>query len=340
MNISTLATTTDKTAAIGDLIARYELSNRADGKSLKTVTWYTEILKSFCSYLERKQLPDDLSAFNIDNVREYILYLRQRPRFEGHPYTPQQEKTISARTVQCHVRALKAFSSWLYREGYTCDNVLKHLKLPKASRNLVEPLNPSEIRTIMSAIDQRAGDGARNHTLLLLALDTGLRAAEIAEATLPRLNLKDGYIKVMGKGSKERIVPIGNQVRLALLHYINHIRPQVASSTDHIFVSRSGKPITVNTIKLMFSRLAKRSGVRRLHAHLCRHTFSVNYLLNGGDAFTLQNILGHSSLDMVRNYLNFTASQITGRQHQFSPVDRLLDQTNEAMSLAQPKPHH
>ena len=154
-----------------------------------------------------------------------------------------------------------------------------------------------------------------------------MRASELAGIKLGQLNLKDGYIKVMGKGSKERTVPIGRFVQMTLWHYMDRIRPKPADpKCDNLFLSREGKPITVNTMKLVFSRLAKKSGVDRLHAHLCRHTFAINYLLNGGDIFSLKEILGHTTLDMVNHYLHFTTSQITAQHHKYSPMDRLHEE--------------
>jgi site-specific recombinase XerD len=84
--------------------------------------------------------------------------------------------------------------------------------------------------------------------------------------------------------------------------------------------------MTANAIKLMFSRLAKKSGVGRLHAHLCRHTFAVNYLLNGGDIFTLKEILGHTTLEMVNHYLHFTKAQISDQHRKYSPMDKMQEQ--------------
>lgn len=128
----------------------------------------------------------------------------------------------------------------------------------------------------------------------------------------------------MGKGSKERIVPIGKYVQMTLWHYVDKVRPKPFSGDcDNLFLSREGKPITVNTIKLMFSRLARASGVKRLHAHLCRHTFAINYLMNGGDIFSLREIVGHTTLDMVNHYLHFTSTQITEQHHKYSPMDKL-----------------
>jgi site-specific recombinase XerD len=309
---------------IKELVGRYELSNIAEGKSPKTIAWYRDMLTQFSVYLKTKQYSSDPSGFNLDTVRGYVLYLRHKPKFEGHPYTPAQAKSISPRTVQCHVRALKAFSSWLYAEGCTLDNRLKNLKIPKAPVTVVEPLTPEEIKMVTASINKESPTGNRNYTLFATLLDTGLRASEAATITLPNLNLADGYIKVMGKGSKERIVPIGKYIQMTLWSYIDKVRPEpISTDYNNLFLTYAGKPITVNTVKLVFSRLARSSGVERLHAHLCRHTFAINYLLNGGDIFSLREILGHTTLEMVNHYLHFTSSQITDQHHKYSPMDRL-----------------
>ena len=321
-----------KALAIDELMTRYAISNEVDGKSLTTVKWYREILTSFFDHVKSESGGDGLSVFTLDAAREYIIYLRNKPRFQGHPFTPEQDRPLSAETLRCHSRALKAFSSWLYREGYTAENRLKNLKLPKAAAKMMEPLTPEEIHKIASITNSHSPTGTRNHALLVLALDTGLRASEIAGIRLGRLNLEKGYIKVVGKGSKERIVPIGKFVERALWHYIDKVRPKPADQCDELFLSQEGKPITVNTIKLLFSRLARRSGIRRLHAHLCRHTFAINYLLNGGDIFSLREILGHTTLEMVNHYLHFTSAQITEQHRKYSPMDRLQSKTKQPLS--------
>jgi len=309
------------TLSLEELIDLYEVSNRAEGMSPKTTCWYTSNLKAFIEYLEAEHNLCDLTTFNIDTVRKYILHLRDRPKFQGHPYIPAQTITLSPRSLQCHVRTLKAFSSRLHAEGYTDENHLQNLKLPKAPVTVMEPLTPQEIEKVTASINKKSPISARNHATLL---DTGMRASELAGITLGNLNLTDGYIKVMGKGSKERIVPIGKYVRRVLWDYIDRSRPKPASQDiSNLFLTTDGKPITVNTLKLLFTRLAKSSGVKRLHAHLCRHTFAINYLLNGGDIFSLREILGHTTLEMVNHYLHFTSSQITSQHHKYSPMDKL-----------------
>ena len=258
----------EKQVALGiaELIESYHLSNRAEGKSEKTTTWYKEMLSAFIRYLREEHEMSDLSAFTVSRVRQYVLYLRNKPRFKGHPSTPQKEGILSPHTVQCHVRALKAFSTWVYTEGYTEANRLKNLKLPKAPTLLIEPLTPEEIDKILSCIQRKSYVGIRDRAILVTFLDTGLRASELAGIKLADLNLRDGFVKVMGKGAKERTVPIGQYVRTVLLNYLENVRPQ--RKANHLFLSRAGKPVTANAIKLIFSRIARKSGVKRLHDHL------------------------------------------------------------------------
>ena len=309
--------------AIDRLIKLYELNNEVEGKSPRTIEWYNYILNQFSSYLKENQSSRDISAFNKDIAREYILYLRNKPKYHNHPYILSTGKQISPRTVQCHVRALKAFSTWLYFEGHTKDNMLQNLKLPKAPSRIIEPLTPEEIKGLLSCLQGNSFIKIRNHAILVTLLDTGLRVSEAANMELNNVNMVDGHVKVMGKGSKERLVPLGQYTRIILLKYISEVRSRFNNVEDgDVFLSIKGRPISSNTIKLFLSRLARTSGIIRLHAHLCRHTFAINYLLNGGDIFSLKEILGHTTLDMVNHYLHFTGAQITAMHHKYSPMDR------------------
>ncbi|MBT3362136.1 MAG: tyrosine-type recombinase/integrase [Chloroflexi bacterium] len=301
---------------------QYETSLIAENKSPETIRGYRESRRSFRDFLEARRLPDDISSLTSDIVREYIIYLKNKPKFENHPYTPSQQATLSIETVRFRLRSLKAFSSWLYFEAITEENMLQKVKMPKAQLKLIEPLTEKEIQKIIKSIDRKSSNGERNYAIFITALDTGIRISELAGITLSHLNLDGGFIKVLGKGNKERIVPIGKHVRMALLYYIQKVR-QAPTECTYLFVTNNGQPISSNTLKLLFSRQKKRSGVTRLHAHLCRHTFAINYLLNGGDIFSLKAILGHSSLAMVSRYLHFTNSQITKLHHRFSPMDKM-----------------
>jgi len=158
----------------------------------------------------------------------------------------------------------------------------------------------------------------------MMLIDAGLRIGEIVRLKMDDLHLDEGIIKVLGKGKKERFVPIGSNSQKVLQRYLFRYRPRQNDSQNvHVFLSIGGKPLTENGLKLMFARLAQRSGVKRLHAHLCRHTFATKFLINGGDVFTLQQILGHSTLEMVRHYVNLASNHVALQHRRFSPLDRL-----------------
>ncbi|MFC2032116.1 tyrosine-type recombinase/integrase [Chloroflexota bacterium] len=189
---------------------------------------------------------------------------------------------------------------------------------------MVSTLSDEEIRAILAVFTPMHSSNARNQTIFMLLIDTGLRMGELINLKMDDVHMNEGLLKVMGKGKKERIVPMGSNAQRALQRYLFRYRPKpFSTSIDYVFLSVMGKPLTDNSIKLIFSRLAKRSGVARLHAHLCRHTFATRFLINGGDVFTLQQILGHSTLEMVRHYVNLASNHVAIQHQKFSPLDRL-----------------
>ena len=219
---------------------------------------------------------------------------------------------------------MRAFFSWLAREGLTEVDVSRSLKLPKVTRKVISTLSDEEISSILNTLSQKNPGDVRNQTIFMILVDSGLRIKELVDLKMGDVNLDQGLLKVMGKGQKERVVPIGNNAQRALQKYLFRYRGEPAHlAIENVFLSTWGMPLSENTVKLMFARLAKRSGVRRLHAHLCRYTFATRFLLNGGDVFTLQQILGHSTLEMVRHYVNLASSHVTMQHRRFSPLDRL-----------------
>jgi len=321
--MTTHVNTKEKAHKLFELIEYYEVCNRAEGKSPKTISWYSANLKSFRNYVKSRHLPDSLDTIDTKLLREYVLYLMKRTRYNGHPYTPAQTELLSSATIHGHVRTLRAFFNWLVVEGLTQNNPAKDLKPPKVSRKVVSTLSDEEIGAILNTFSISPPD-ARNQTLFMLLIDTGLRIGELVNLKMDDVHMDEGYLKVMGKGKKERIVPIGNNAQRALQRYLFRFRPKPNNPvTNNVFLSISSQPLTENSMKLMFTRLAKRSGVYRLHAHLCRHTFATRFLINGGDVFSLQQILGHSTLEMVRHYVNLASSHIAIQHQKFSPLDRL-----------------
>lgn len=293
------------------LVTHFAQSNRAEGKSPKTITWYTEMLTDFARFLESKGCRGVLSEFDIETVRDFVVY--------------EQERGMSPYTVQGKVRALKAFSSWLFREAYMSDNLLSNFKLPRVPTNLIEPLTSAEIDQLVDCQNPLTAIGCRDIAILIVMLDTGVRLSELCGLRFDDAHVEQGYLKVMGKGGKERIVPIGASAQKVLWRYIIHFRPEpLVKADNYLLLTLDGKPLRANAVKLLIRRWGKKAGVPRLHAHLCRHTFATNYLIhNCGDVFRLQQILGHNSLEMVRRYVHYASTQALINDKTLSPVDQM-----------------
>ena len=202
--------------------------------------------------------------------------------------------------------------------------MLKNLKQPRTADQIIEPLTQEEIGRLFSAVNPNTFLGSRNTALISLMLDTGLRLSEVADLKEPDIHVEGQYVKVMGKGSKERLVSFGKSCQRALLDYLHHFRVAPADEgVDSFFVTIDGYSMTPTAIQSLMKRLARSSGLARLYPHLLRHTYATMFLLNGGDIFLLKQNLGHSTLSMVEQYLHVASSVAAVRSQGFSPLDRL-----------------
>jgi integrase/recombinase XerC/integrase/recombinase XerD len=190
---------------------------------------------------------------------------------------------------------------------------------------LIEPLTDAEVGQLVDRQNPLTAIGYRDISILVVMLDTGVRLSELCGLHYEDAHVEEGYLKVMGKGSKERILPIGASVQKMLWRYTIHFRPEpLVKADNYLLLTLDGQPLRANAVKLLIKRWGKKAGVPRLHAHLCRHTFATNFLIhNCGDVFRLQQILGHSSLEMVRRYVHYASTQALINGKTISPVDQM-----------------
>jgi site-specific recombinase XerD len=309
--------------SLASLIQYYEICNKCEGKSPKPILFYTSNLRHFQSYIKSRHLPDSINKIDINLLRDYVVHLMNRKKYPAHPFRAPSTEPVSIVTVHCHVRALRAFFSWLHREGFINENIGSNLKPPRIPNKIISTLSNEEIRAVLNSFNQNSPTDFRNKTIFMILIDSGLRIGELVNLKMAGIKQDGTVLHVMGKGRKERIVPIGINAQKVLQKYLFRYRPQpVNPGFDHVFLSQYGQPLTENGIKLAVKRVARASGVNRLHAHLCRHTFATRFLSNGGDIFTLQQILGHSTPEMVRHYANVSSSQVLLQHQKCSPLDR------------------
>ena len=309
--------------ALENLIQGFRLSCQTEGKSPKTIEWYYSFLDRFRRFLILSNYPANINRINKDHIRLFIRYLQEEAR------TPHSNKPLSIATIQGYVRTLKAFFSWALREEYVDTNPMKKIPVPKGTIKIVNTFAHEQIRNLLHICRNTNGLGYRNLTVFLLLIDTGLRVSELVGIELSDVNLVEGYIKIRkAKGNKERQVPIGSLVQKTLWKYINNCRSKpLTRKITKLFLSDNGIPITKSGVQQMVRRSGRQAGISgvRCSCHTFRHTFAKNYLLNGGDIFSLQKILGHSSLASVRVYLNLFTDDIKKQHQRFSPVDNLAE---------------
>lgn len=270
-------------------------------------------------------MPTDLDNIDEMVIREFIMEFQGRPGIKGKP--------MSSHTIYNRVNALRSFFSWLHLQRYTQEQGLQNLKQPKTSKLIIEPLSKEKIESLLLRINPNAAMGARNKAMVSLMLDTGLRLSEVAGLLSDDVHIEAQYLKVMGKGSKERMVSFGSSCQRSLLHYFHHFRVDDANGEcEAFFLTIDGNAMTPRAITSVITRLANSSGVRRLHPHLLRHTYATMFLLHGGDVFLLKQNLGHTTLAMVQNYLHIAAQTAAVRSQGFSPLDRLNVKDNRRFS--------
>lgn len=284
----------------------FRIFNQAEGKSDRTVSWYDHRLLWVLREFGDDQPIGDLTE---EELRLHIAGYSTNA-INGEPLAPS--------TMNNHGRALRAFFNWAYKEGYTHERLLARFHPHKIPFVLVEPLTDRELEAVLAAARFKRRDNA----IVCLLLDTGLRAFELCGLRAVDANLDEDWVKVMGKGAKERIVPFGKRARRALLTYVLNERPDGIAS-DFLFLGHEGRKIRPDTVRQIMDRLKRRSGVTRLHAHLLRHTFATRFLLAGGSALLLKQLLGHSSLAMVDRYVHLTSMRAVEVSRAFSPLDLL-----------------
>ena len=283
-------------------VNEFLITQKIKGNSLKTIEYYSEVLQYFLDFIG----DIELETLKLSDLNRY--------------YIEQSNRKISSVTVQSYMRGLRAFLNWCYGEEYMTVKLTEKFKLPKSQKSVIDVLNDYEIHMLFSVFDLRSVLGLRDYCICSLMLDCGLRKNEVVKQTISRYKAPDGYLIVHGKGNRERVVPMGFNTRKYLLKYHTKIKNLQG---DILFRKNNGDPITDNTVKQLFSRLKAQTGIQRLHPHLLRHTFATRFIENGGDVFTLQQLLGHTTLEMSKRYTHMSNAKIIEKYRCFSPIDNM-----------------
>jgi site-specific recombinase XerD len=256
-----------------------------------------------------------------------VTDLKLATSYENHPNHTPCPQPVSAATIDQHVRTLKGFSTWLYEKRYTRTNILKLLPRPKQPQLTVEPLTDDEVKRLLASINTQSPYSARNYAIIMALLDTGLRLSELCNLKMEDVHLDSRYcyVKVLGKGQKERLVYLGRRAHEALLTYNTFVRPHHAKdpAVTRLFLTIRGRPLNPGAVEHMIAAVGKEARIPRIHAHLLRHTAATQYLVQGGDVLSLQRKLGHAGLEMTNRYVHLASDQLAAIQERVAPMDKI-----------------
>jgi integrase/recombinase XerC/integrase/recombinase XerD len=258
-----------------------------------------------------------------DQIKKYILYLKKAKKWKDTEFI-ESDDMLSSISVQTYVRAIKAWISWMEEEGYIIEPVSSGVKLPKAVKSVIEILTDDEIKIIAKFLDGKKQNKLRDLLIVMLFLECGLRLEEATKLKLKNIQLSQNSLTVLGKGQKERIVSFGVNLQKLIYKYINQERPTpVTPKVDALFLLNDGRPVTQSTIKQLFKRMKRKTGIEKLHPHLLRHTFCTLYLLNNGNIYSLKQQTGHESFEILNNYVHLASTLTNNKTKSLSLLDNM-----------------
>lgn len=312
-------------------VAGFIIARQADAYSPRTLEIYTWGLKRLAQCLgdpDVEQIaPADLTRFFAWLNTEY------RPRRKVNAPTPLKPGSVQNAWI-----AVRSFFNWATPELKLASRPDRDIHRPRFQYPEVQPFTAVELKALVKAcaltapsnglkrksFQKRRTNAVRDEALVLVLLDTGLRAGELGRLRIQDANLETGEVFVAdfgtGRKTKSRRVYLGRGAIRAVWRYL--AKRDGAQLGDSLFVTEQGRPLDRYALKLIMGRLGQRAGVVNVHPHRFRHTFAIQYLRNGGDVFTLQRLLGHSSLEMVRRYVALADTDSQAAHRVASPVDR------------------
>ena len=287
--------------------------------SKHTLKDYDNTFRQWLTFLEDDPPVDEVTAAH---VQRFLYYLRV-------------DRELKPKTVKNALTGISSFFSWAEVELQVAHVVRGRVQLPNAPAPEIIPLTQKETKDLIRACARSASwQSARRTTteakrptrwrdraIILTLLDTGARAQELCDLKVGDVNLETGMAVIRkGKRNKERIVYLGKITRESLWRYL--AKREFKDKTDPLFMTSKRGPLDRHALRKMLARAGDRAEISEpVYPHRLRHTFAINYLRNGGDIYTLQRLLGHSSLDMVRRYLSIAEVDLEQTHRRASPVD-------------------
>jgi len=284
----------DNDALLDSFLIHLATERRLSGNTLAS---YGADLRRFSSFLADRGV--DVRSFTRPDFLDYLTGLR--------------EGGLSARSTARHVSTTRSFFRFLVREGVLTASPVSEVKAPRTGRPLPKYLTLTQVERLLNAPDVRTPEGIRDRAMLTLMYASGLRASELVTLRLENVDANAGFLYVLGKGGKERVVPVADAALAALAGYISGARPGFLGKrvSSALFLSRRGKRITRQTLWNRIRRWSMSAGIEeRISPHTLRHSFASHLLAGGADLRAVQAMLGHADIATTQIYTHVTPERL------------------------------
>lgn len=268
------------------------------GSSQNTIENYLRDIQHFIQYIQNKYSISQLQHIEKDHIYQYLKEL----------HTHLKESSIQRRMV-----SLRQFYKFLVRENYVETNVMSYFEIGKKGLYLPEVLSYDEVMHLIESIKITDPVSSRDRCMVELLYSSGLRVSELCSLTLYDINIRKRFVKCIGKGNKERIVPMNEVVSEYLDQYIRKYRDQLRHhiDTQYLFLNEKGKPITRDNFYHILQRIANKAQLgKHISPHTLRHTFATHLLENDADLRAIQEMLGHSDISTTTIYTHVSHQKI------------------------------
>jgi len=280
------------------------------GLSKNTIISYSKDVEKLQFYVEKYELQTSAITISKESIKEFIY---------------DSSKKISAGSQARLISGLRNFFDYMVFEDYRKTNPTDLLESPKIGRKLPDTLSVKEIDKLIASINEtdNLGLGTRNKIIIECLYSLGLRVSELIDFKISDLFFEEGFVRIIGKGNRERFVPIYKDTQELISHYLQEIRPKLISlktNTEVIFLNRRGNPLTRNMIFMIVKKLAEQDGIKKnISPHTFRHSFASHLLENGADLRMIQEMLGHESITTTEIYLHLDRQKLSKVMNAYHP---------------------
>ena len=279
------------------------------GLSSHTIQNYIRDVKKLISFIDKKKITCTPIEINEDLIQQFIYEIA---------------KEISPRSQARIISGLRSYFDYLIFENYRASNPTDLIETPKIGVKLPDTLSEQEINSLISAIDLSKAEGERNRAMLETMYSCGLRVSELIDLKISDLFFDEGFIKIVGKGNKERFVPIHSSAQNYIMLYMNEIRSHLSIKKgfeDTLFLNRRGKSLSRQMIFMILKALAIKINLnKKISPHTFRHSFATHLLKNGADLRAIQQMLGHESITTTEVYVHLDTSYLKKIVEKYHPI--------------------